>query len=68
MLDIDAVLDGKKGSPRLTDLLKAAERSYESGNQSGIDSSVVSHLEMQTGRDGVQKIKPTVPNLLAIME
>jgi predicted P-loop ATPase len=68
MLDIDAVLDGKKGSPRLTDLLKAAQESYKKGDQRGVDSRVVSHLEMQTGRDGVEKIKPTVPNLLAIME
>ena len=68
MLDIDSVLDGKEGSPRLVDLLDAAEAAHKNGDQRGIDSRVVSHLETQTGRDGVEKIKPTVPNLLAIME
>ena len=68
MFDIDTILDGKEGSPRLSDLLKAAEDAYEKGEQRGIDSGVVSHLETHTGRDGVEKIKPTLPNLLSIME
>ena len=68
MLDIDSILDGKKDSPRLSDLLSAAEKAYERGDQRGVDETVASGLEVQTGRDGVQKIKPTVPNLLAIME
>jgi len=51
MFDIDTILDGKEGSPRLSDLLKAAEDAYEKGEQRGIDSGVVSHLETHTGRD-----------------
>ena len=55
MLDIDSVLDGKEGSPRLVDLLDAAEAAHKNGDQRGIDSRVVSHLETQTGRDGVER-------------
>ena len=68
MLDIDAIITGKPGSPRLSDLLSMAEKGHEDSAQSGMDSKVVSHLEMQTSKDGVQNIKSTVPNLLIIME
>ena len=68
MLDIDEVIDGKPGSPRLSDLLAMAEQGHEQKGDQGIDSKVISHLEMQTSKDGVQKIKPTVPNMLVIME
>ncbi len=67
MLDIDALIDGQPGSPRLTDLLKKAEQHFEKNGQTGADNSLVNLLEMQTTRDGQQKIKATVPNLLLIM-
>ena len=68
MLDIDEVIDGKPGSPRLSDLLKMAEQNHEDKGDQGVDSKVINHLEMQTSKDGVQKIKATVPNILVIME
>jgi len=68
MLDIDAVIDGKPGSPRLSDLLAMAEKRKEKNGDEGADGKVISHLEMQTNKDGTQKIKPTVPNLITIME
>ena len=68
MLDIDDVIDGKPGSPRLSDLLKMAEQHHEDKGDQGADSKVINHLEMQISKDGVQKIKPTVPNILVIME
>jgi len=68
MIDLDAVIDGKEGSPRLTDLLKMAEEHHKKQGQEGADGKIVNLLEMQTLRDGTQKIKPTVPNLLVIME
>ena len=68
MLDIDAVIDGKQGSPRLSDLLAMAEKKKEKNGDEGADGKVISHLEMQTNKDGTQKIKPTVPNIITIME
>ena len=68
MLDIDAIITGQPGAPRLSDLLSMAEKGHEDSAQSGMDSKVVSHLEMQTSKDGVQNIKSTVPNILIIME
>mgnify|MGYP003123175001 FL=1 len=68
MIDLDAVIDGKEGSPRLTDLLKMAEEHHKKTGPEGADGKIVNLLEMQTLRDGTQKIKPTVPNLLVIME
>jgi len=68
MLDIDAVIDGKQGSPRLSDLLAMAEKHKEKNGNEGVDGKVINHLEMQTNKDGTQKIKPTVPNLITIME
>ena len=68
MLDIDAVIDGKQGSPRLSDLLAMAEKKKEKNGDRGADGKVISHLEMQTNKDGTQKIKPTVPNIITIME
>ena len=68
MLDIDAIITGKPGSPRLSDLLSMAEKGHGDNDQPSMDSKVVSHLEMQTSKDGVQNIKSTVPNLLIIME
>ena len=54
MLDIDAIITGQPGAPRLSDLLSMAEKGHEDSAQSGMDSKVVSHLEMQTSKDGVQ--------------
>lgn len=68
MLDLDDVIDGKEGSPRLTDLLKMAEEAHETKGQSGADSRVYNLLEMQTNKDGTQKVAPTVSNLLIILE
>ena len=59
MLDIDAVIDGKQGSPRLSDLLAMAEKKKEKNGDEGADGKVISHLEMQTNKDGTQKIKPS---------
>tara|TARA_R100000030_G_scaffold22744_1_gene16365 strand:- start:5827 stop:7161 length:1335 start_codon:yes stop_codon:yes gene_type:complete len=68
MLDIDSVIDGKEGSPRLSDLLAMAEKHHEVNGQSGADGRIMSMLEMQTNKDGTQKIKSTVPNLLIILQ
>tara|TARA_R100000315_G_C5228992_1_gene139929 strand:+ start:567 stop:1907 length:1341 start_codon:yes stop_codon:yes gene_type:complete len=68
MLDIDAIIDGKQGSPRLSDLLAMAEKHTEKNGNEGADGKVINHLEMQINKDGTQKIKPTVPNLITIME
>jgi len=68
MLDLDAVIDGKQGSPRLTDLLKMAEESHTKSGQDGVDGRVLNLLEMQTNKDGTQKVAPTVSNLLTILE
>tara|TARA_R110000824_G_scaffold303710_1_gene491510 strand:- start:3487 stop:4824 length:1338 start_codon:yes stop_codon:yes gene_type:complete len=68
MLDIDEVIDGKPNSLRLSDLLAMAEKNKDKDDDESADSKVISHLEMQTSKDGIQKIKPTVPNLLTIME
>ena len=68
MLDIDEVIDGKPGSPRLSDLLAMAEKNKEKNGNEGADGKVINHLEMQINKDGTQKIKPTVPNLITIME
>ena len=68
MLDIDSVIDGKEGSPRLSDLLAMAEKHHEKNGQSGADGRIMSMLEMQINKDGTQKIKSTVPNLLTILQ
>ena len=68
MLDLDAVIDGKQGSPRLTDLLKMAEEAHSKSGQDGVDGRVLNLLEMQTNKDGTQKVAPTVSNLLTILD
>ena len=52
MIDLDAVIDGKEGSPRLSDLLKMAEEHFEKSGSEGADSSFMSLLKMTTTRDG----------------
>ena len=68
MLDLDAVIDGKQGSPRLTDLLKMAEEAHSKSGQDGVDGRVLNLLEMQTNKDGTQKVAPPVSNLLTILD
>ncbi len=41
MIDLDAVIDGKEGSPRLTDLLKMAEEHHKKQGQEGADGKIV---------------------------
>lgn len=68
MIDLDAVIDGKESSPRLTDLLKMAEEHHKKTGPEGSDSRIVSLLDMHTNRDGSQKVKPSISNLVLIMK
>ena len=68
MIDLDAVLDGKKGSPRLTDLLKMAEEHHDKVGPEGADSGVVRFLKMQTMRDGSEKVAKTISNLIVMLK
>ena len=68
MIDLDAVLDGKQGSPRLTDLLKMAEDHHAKVGPEGADSAVIRFLKMQTMRDGTEKVAKTISNLIVILK
>ena len=68
MIDLDAVIDGKEGSPRLTDLLKMAEDHHAKVGPEGADSGVIRFLKMQTMRDGTEKVAKTISNLIVILK
>jgi len=66
--DIDQVLSGEPDGPTLSGLLKSAEEKHAKGLQEGPQATVISRLEMTTTKDGTDKIRPTVPNLITIFE
>ena len=68
MIDLDAVLDGKDGSPRLTDLLRMAEDHHKKVGPQGADSGVIRFLKMHTTRDGSEKVAKTISNLLVMLQ
>ena len=68
MPDLDQVLSGEPDAPNLSDLLKAAKEAYSRGEQIGPQPSVLSYLEITTTRNGCEKIRSTVPNLIIILE
>ena len=68
MVDLDQILSGKPDGISLPELLKLAEENHAKGLQEGPQPSVISLLETSTTRDGCEKIRPTVPNLITILE
>ncbi len=67
MVDLDEILSGEDDGVKLSDLLKMAEEQHEKGQQEGPQASVIGRLETATTRDGTEKIKPTVSNLITIL-
>lgn len=68
MIDLDAVLDGQPGSPRLSDLLKMAEAAGVEADSNSIDSGVLRHLKMTVMRDGTEKVAKNISNLLVMLK
>jgi len=67
-MDLDDVLSGKPGAPTLKQLMDSAEKEHKMGVTSGPQPTVFSRLETMVTRTGETKIKPTVPNLIIILE
>tara|TARA_R100001082_G_scaffold40444_1_gene21390 strand:+ start:2905 stop:4242 length:1338 start_codon:yes stop_codon:yes gene_type:complete len=67
VVDLDEILSGEDDGVKLSDLLKMAEEQHERGQQEGPQASVIGRLETATTRDGTEKIKPTVSNLITVL-